>query len=75
MSTILMVGTRKGMWIGTADDERQDWEFTGPHFDMEEVYSCLIDKRGERPRLLAGASSMWLGPQVRRSDDLGSSWQ
>ncbi len=75
MSTILMVGTRKGMWIGTADDQRHDWEFTGPHFDMEEVYSCLIDKRGERPRLLAGASSMWLGPQVRRSDDLGASWQ
>ena len=75
MSTILMVGTRKGMWIGTADDQRHDWEFTGPHFDMEEVYSCLIDKRGDRPRLLAGASSMWLGPQVRRSDDLGTSWQ
>jgi photosystem II stability/assembly factor-like uncharacterized protein len=75
MSTILMVGTRKGMWIGTADDQRHDWEFSGPHFDMEEVYSCLIDKRGERPRLLAGASSMWLGPQVRRSDDLGASWQ
>jgi hypothetical protein len=75
MSTILMVGTRKGMWIGTADDERRDWEFTGPHFDMEEVYSCLIDKRGGRPRLFAGASSMWLGPQVRRSDDLGASWQ
>ena len=75
MSTILMVGTRKGMWIGTADDQRRDWDFSGPHFDMEEVYSCMIDKRGEPPRLLAGASSMWLGPQVRRSDDLGSSWQ
>ena len=43
---------------------------------MEEVYSCLVDKRsGERPRLLAGASSSWLGPQVWRSDDLGASWQ
>ena len=74
MSTVLMVGTRKGMWIGTADDQRHDWEFTGPHFDMEEVYSCLIDKRGGSPRLFAGASSMWLGPQVSHSDDLGASW-
>ena len=70
-----MVGTRKGLWLGTSDDERQDWEFTGPHFDMEEVYSCLIDTRGERPRLLAGSASSWLGPQVHRSDDLGRSWQ
>jgi hypothetical protein len=77
--TLLMVGTRKGLWIGTSDEARADWEFTGPHFDMEEVYSCLIDNRGEThgaaPRLLAGASSSWLGPQVWRSDDLGASWQ
>jgi hypothetical protein len=73
--TVLMVGTRKGLWIGTSDETRADWEFTGPHFDMEEVYSCMIDTRGERPRLLAGASSMWLGPQVRRSEDLGATWE
>src|SRR3546814_19818078 len=42
---------------------------------MEEVYSCLVDTRSDPPRLLAGASSSWLGPQVRRSDDLGTTWQ
>jgi photosystem II stability/assembly factor-like uncharacterized protein len=75
VSTILMVGTRKGLWLGRSDDRRTDWEFDGPHFDMEEVYSCMVDTRGERPRLLAGASSSWLGPQVWRSDDLGETWQ
>ena len=75
MKTVLMIGTRKGMWIGTSDEAREDWEFTGPHFDMEEVYSCMVDTRGDRPRLLAGASSSWLGPQVRSSDDLGATWQ
>jgi hypothetical protein len=75
VGTILMVGTRKGLWLGKSDDRRTEWEFTGPHFDMEEVYSCMVDTRGDRPRLLAGASSSWLGPQVRRSDDLGESWQ
>ena len=74
-STILMVGTRKGMWIGRSDEAREEWTFDGPHFDMEEVYSCLIDTRGDQPRLLGGASSSWLGPQVWRSDDLGESWQ
>jgi photosystem II stability/assembly factor-like uncharacterized protein len=73
--TLLMVGTRKGLWLGTSDEARKDWEFTGPHFDMEEVYSCLVDTRGDTPRLLVGSSSPWLGPQVWRSDDLGASWQ
>ncbi|WP_193605140.1 WD40/YVTN/BNR-like repeat-containing protein [Nocardioides dongkuii] len=73
-STVLMIGTRKGLWIATSDDAREDWELTGPHHDMEEVYSCLVDTRGPTPRLYAGASSSWLGPQVRRSDDLGATW-
>ena len=72
--TVLMVGTRKGLWIGQSDGARTDWTWTGPHFDMEEVYSCMVDTRGATPRLLAGASSTWLGPRVRRSDDLGEKW-
>ena len=72
--TLLMVGTRKGLWLGTSDEARTSWEWTGPHFPMEEVYSVMIDRRGSSPRLLAGASSSWLGPQVWRSDDLGTTW-
>lgn len=63
------------MRIGTSDERREDWTFTGPHFDMEEVYSCKVDTRGQRPRLLAGASSSWLGTQVRRCADLGATWE
>ena len=58
--TLLMVGTRKGMWLGTSDEARTSWDWTGPHFPMEEVYSVMIDQRGPTPRLLAGASSSWL---------------
>ncbi|MGD9960899.1 WD40/YVTN/BNR-like repeat-containing protein [Nocardioides sp.] len=74
-STLLLVGTRKGLWIGRSEEARTDWTWTGPHFDMEEVYSAMIDTRGATPRLLVGSSSSWLGPQVWRSDDLGESWQ
>jgi photosystem II stability/assembly factor-like uncharacterized protein len=74
-STVLMVGTRKGLWVGRSDEAREDWTFTGPHFAMEDVYSCLVDTRDGRVRLLAGASSSWLGPQVWRSDDLGATWE
>jgi photosystem II stability/assembly factor-like uncharacterized protein len=73
--TLLMVGTRKGLWIGTSDAAREHWSWDGPHFNMEEVYSCMIDTRQDTPRLLVGAASSWIGPQVGRSDDLGASWQ
>ena len=72
---LLLVGTRKGLWIGRSDERRTSWSWEGPHFTMDEVYSCMIDRRGDRPRLLAGASSSWIGPNVSRSDDLGATWQ
>ena len=72
--TLVLVGTRKGLWVGTSDQDRRSWSWQGPHFDMEEVYSCLVDTRTSPPRLFAGAASSWLGPQVAYSDDLGVSW-
>jgi hypothetical protein len=42
---------------------------------MMEVYSCMVDFRGDRPRLFAGASSPWTGPQIQVSDDLGATWE
>src|SRR4051794_34603909 len=72
--TIALVGTRKGLWIGRSDEARVAWKWDGPHFDMQEVYSCMVDTRGGRTRLLAGAASSWIGPQVGMSDDLGATW-
>jgi hypothetical protein len=71
---ILLVGTRKGLWVGRSDPRRVDWSWTGPHFDMTEVYSCAVVDAGGRPRLLAGASSPWTGPMIQFSDDLGATW-
>lgn len=71
--TLMLVGTRKGLWIGTSDDGRA-WSWGRPLFPMEEVYSCMIDTRGEQPRLLVGSGSPHWGPHVYRSDDLGETW-
>ena len=72
MGTQLLVGTRKGLWIGRSDDARQDWDFTGPHHDMEEIYSAMIEPG--TGRVLAGCSSLWLGALVRASADGGETW-
>jgi len=72
---MLLIGTRKGLWIGRSTRERRTWTLDGPHFLMSEVASCAIDTRRERPRLLVGVMSWHWGTQVLRSDDLGRTWQ
>ncbi len=73
MTTALLIGTKKGMWIGTSED-RTAWELHGPHFPMQAVSACAIDTRSATPRFLVGASSEHWGPAVSWSDDLGASW-
>ncbi|MBD0292059.1 MAG: exo-alpha-sialidase [Jiangellaceae bacterium] len=75
MTALLMIGTRKGLWLAQSDDDRQSWRLGHPHFFMQSIASCGIDKRGGRVRLLVGAHSEHWGPSVFHSDDLGASWQ
>jgi photosystem II stability/assembly factor-like uncharacterized protein len=70
---LLAVGTQKGLFLGRSRD-RLSWEFSGPHFPMNAVYSVSVDRRGGRTRLLVGADSSHWGPSVWRSDDLGANW-
>jgi photosystem II stability/assembly factor-like uncharacterized protein len=72
--TVLLAGTRKGLFIGRSDADRERWTWDAPVFPMEEIYSTAIDTRGPVPRLLVGSTSVPYGPQVFRSDDLGRSW-
>jgi hypothetical protein len=75
VETVLLAGTRKGLFVGRSDSERSAWEWDEPRFAFDEVYSCAVDKRGDDVRLLTGNASLWMGAQVQRSDDLGRSWR
>jgi hypothetical protein len=72
-ATLLMIGTKKGLWLASSDD-RESWRIDGPHFLMNEVVSVAIDTRGGSTRLLAGTMSSHFGPQGFRSVDLGTTW-
>jgi photosystem II stability/assembly factor-like uncharacterized protein len=72
--TLLMIGTRKGLWLARSSD-RATWSVDGPDEPVNEVHSVAIDTRGERPRLLMGSRSWHWGTQVLHSDDLGETWQ
>jgi hypothetical protein len=73
MTTLVAIGTRKGLWLARSED-RTTWTLDGPHFLMEEVASVAIDTRREVPRLLAGTMSWHWGPTLVWSDDLGATW-
>ncbi|GAA4523242.1 WD40/YVTN/BNR-like repeat-containing protein [Amycolatopsis samaneae] len=74
MPVLLAIGTRKGLWLATSADGRENWTTTGPHHPMTEVYAVAVDVRRTTPRLLAGVTSEHYGPSVATSDDLGATW-
>lgn len=71
---ILLVGTRKGLWIARSDERRQSWEFAEPEFVMQAIYGIGVDTRGDRPRIFVSGTSEHWGPGIYRSDDLARSW-
>src|SRR5215213_8676325 len=74
-NTLLMIGTRKGLWLAESDETRRAWKVSEPEFLMNQIFAVAVDGRGGRTRLLAGAMSSHFGPQVFRSDDVGATWQ
>jgi photosystem II stability/assembly factor-like uncharacterized protein len=70
----VLVGTRKGAFILSADGKRNRWTVDGPHFGGWEIYH--LKGSPENPdRLYASQYSGWFGQQIQRSDDGGKTWQ
>ncbi len=69
----VLVGTRKGAFILTADGKRTKWEVNGPFFPGWEIYH-LKGSPANPDRLYASQSSGWFGQVVHRSDDGGKTW-
>ncbi len=70
----VLVGTRKGAFVLTADAKRDQWEVSGPHFGGWEIYH-VKGSPADPARLYASQSSGWFGQQIQRSDDGGQTWQ
>jgi photosystem II stability/assembly factor-like uncharacterized protein len=69
----VLVGTRKGAFILTADGKRQNWEVSGPHFAGWELYH-LKGSPVDPNRIYASQTSGWFGQIIQRSDDGGKTW-
>lgn len=75
MSSVrVLVGTRKGAFILTADGTRKNWRIDGPHFGGWEMYH-LKGSPVDPNRLYASQCSGWFGQTVQRSSDGGKTWE
>ena len=70
----VLVGTRKGAFILTADGKRQKWDISGPHFAGWEMYH-LKGSPVDPNRLYASQCSGWFGQMIQRSSDGGKTWE
>ena len=71
---ILLIGTRKGLFVARSRDGRAGWDLEPIRFPMNAVYGLGIDARRSTPRLFAAAESAHWGPSLFHSDDLGRTW-
>jgi len=70
----VLVGTRKGAFILTADGKREKWDVSGPHFAGWEIYH-LKGSPADPNRLYASQTSGWFGQVIQRSSDGGKTWE
>jgi len=70
----VLVGTRKGAFILTANGKRQKWDVSGPHFGGWEIYH-LKGSPADPNRIYASQSSSWFGQVIQRSSDGGKTWE
>ena len=69
----VLVGTRKGAFILTSDEKRENWQVEGPHFAGWEMYH-LKGSPADPNRIYASQTSGWFGQIIQRSDDGGKTW-
>ena len=71
---VVLVGTRKGLFVLGADRRRRAWSIEGPHFLGETVNHAVLDPRDGRT-IVAAVKAGHLGPTVYRSRDRGKRWE
>jgi len=75
MSSVrVLVGTRKGAFILTADGRRASWEVSGPHFAGWEIYH-VKGSPADPNRIYASQGTGWFGQLMQRSNDGGATWE
>ncbi|HET9030261.1 MAG TPA: hypothetical protein VFN49_08790 [Candidatus Aquilonibacter sp.] len=70
----VLVGTKKGAFVLTADGKRESWTVDGPHFPGWEIYH-VKGSPVDPNRIYASQTSSWFGQVMQRSNDGGRTWE
>lgn len=70
----VLAGTRKGAFILTSDEKRENWEVSEPLFGGWEIYH-LNSSPADPNRIYMSQSSGWFGQLIQRSNDGGKTWE
>ena len=70
--TLLLVGTRKGLFMLESDADRTSWSMRGAYCEGWPVYHAVFDR--DSGAIYAAAASEWHGSSIWRSADLGETW-
>src|SRR6266705_3100055 len=71
MKTLLLAGTKKGLFVFTSTD-RHDWQLHGPFQTGREINHAIYDSRSGR--IYTTSNDAWFGCEIVWSSDLGESW-
>jgi len=69
---LVLLGTKKGVFILESDESRRSWTLNGPHCETWPIQHAIGDP--ETGAIYAGGGSEWFGPAVWKSTDIGRTW-
>jgi photosystem II stability/assembly factor-like uncharacterized protein len=69
----VLVGTKKGAFILSAEGKRDKWDVSGPHFAGWEIYH-MKGSPVDQDRIYVSQTSGWFGQIIQRSEDGGKTW-
>ncbi len=71
---MVLVGTRKGAFIFSANRDRSNWGMSGPFWPGSDIFHFVYDGRRSH-RLWVVRYDPVFGSEIHRSDDFGATWQ
>jgi hypothetical protein len=69
---LVLLGTKKGVFIAESDAGRKDWSLRGPFCNTWPINHVVADPA--TGMIYAGGGNEWFGPAVWKSTDLGKTW-
>ena len=69
---LVLIGTKKGVFIAESDARRQDWSLRGPFCETWPMNHVIGDPA--TGTIWGAGGNEWFGPAIWKSEDLGKSW-